>query len=98
MFKRKMKCLRHPSADSIDISAENEFRALIVWLEDQKIRHYKIEERQALRDVKSDAWTPAFNKYLDDMGSRMTVRTRPASLTGSLALPSVWNTLTMLSS
>ena len=31
------------------ISDENEVKSLIIWLEDQKIRHYKIEDRGTLR-------------------------------------------------
>ena len=38
---------------------EAEFRNLIVWLEDQKIRHYKIEDRQALRNTTASNWTDA---------------------------------------
>ncbi|XP_065832490.1 RNA transcription, translation and transport factor protein-like [Oscarella lobularis] len=67
MFRRKLQCLKHHSVDSVDVSKENDFRALVVWLEDQKIRHYKPEDRKALRDIKSDAWTPAFSKYLADL-------------------------------
>ncbi len=35
---------------------EGTFRNMIVWLEDTKIRQYKIEERVALRAVNSDTW------------------------------------------
>ena len=38
----------------------NEFRTLIIWLEDQKIRHYKIEDRAGLRNIANDAWPKAF--------------------------------------
>lgn len=34
-----------------------EFRNLIIWLEDQKIRHWKIEDRVGLRDTASTTWT-----------------------------------------
>ena len=30
-----------------------------MWLEDQKIRHYKIEDRQALRNTSSGDWPDA---------------------------------------
>lgn len=42
------------------ITDDNEFRNLIVWLEDQKIRHYKIEDRAALRNTPAPEWTKAF--------------------------------------
>ena len=38
----------------------NEFRNLIIWLEDQKIRHYKIEDRAGLRNSGQDGWLKAF--------------------------------------
>lgn len=41
---------------------ETEFRNFIVWLEDQKIRHYKIEDRGNLRNIHSDDWPKAFEK------------------------------------
>lgn len=34
-----------------------------MWLEDQKIRHYTVEDREALRQVSDDAtWPEAFKK------------------------------------
>ena len=51
--------LSHDVAHFI-ISDVNEFRNLIVWLEDQKIRHYKIEDRAGLRNIGNDAWPKAF--------------------------------------
>ena len=44
------------------VSDESQFRNLIVWLEDQKIRHYKIEDREALRNTDSETWPDAFSK------------------------------------
>lgn len=35
---------------------------MVVWLEDQRIRLYKIEERVELRDVKSSEWLKTFRK------------------------------------
>nr|CAD7261059.1 unnamed protein product [Timema shepardi] len=46
---------------------ENQFRNLVIWLEDQKIRHYKIEDRQSLRDIKSADWPKAFERYRNDL-------------------------------
>lgn len=42
-------------------------RALILWLEDQKIRHYKIEDRENLRKIDSQNWHTHFKKYLEDV-------------------------------
>ena len=41
---------------------EEEFRNLVVWLEDQRIRLYKIEDRVELRDVKSTEWVKTLRK------------------------------------
>ena len=38
-----------------------------MWLEDQKIRRYKIEEREALRDTDKDDWDKAWKQYLYDL-------------------------------
>ena len=37
-FKRKLTALGFPAPDKFDISDENQFRNMVVWLEDQKIR------------------------------------------------------------
>nr|CAD7401443.1 unnamed protein product [Timema poppensis] len=67
MFKRKLTALDYHSQDTFDISDENQFRNLVIWLEDQKIRHYKIDDRQSLRDIKSTDWPKAFKRYLKDL-------------------------------
>lgn len=46
---------------------ENQFRNLVLWLEEQKIRHYKVEERDPLRKITSDSWVDAFNQYIRDL-------------------------------
>ena len=43
-------------------SDESQFRNCIVWLEDQKIRHYKIEDRGNLRNIPSSDWPKAYQK------------------------------------
>lgn len=48
---------------------EKEYRSVILWLEDQKIRHYKIEERDGLRNIEKDGWKEAFNTYQRDLVS-----------------------------
>lgn len=46
---------------------EKSIRLLVLWLEDQKIRHYKIEDRENLRQVNSPDWKLHFSKYLSDV-------------------------------
>ncbi len=46
---------------------EKQFRNTIVWLEDQKIRRYKIEERELLRNTTCDNWGQGYQQYLKDL-------------------------------
>lgn len=69
MFKRKLTALDYHSAESFDLNDEKQVRNLILWLEDQKIRHYKIEDRGPLRDVDSPDWIKTFNNYCNDISS-----------------------------
>ncbi|GFO48682.1 upf0568 protein c14orf166 homolog [Plakobranchus ocellatus] len=62
MFKRKLQALEFCDPTNFDIQDESQFRSLILWLEDQKIRHYKIEDRAALRNVESEEWTKALHE------------------------------------
>lgn len=41
---------------------------MILWLEDQKIRQYKIETREGLRQMQSNDWQKAFDTYIKDVG------------------------------
>uniref|UniRef100_UPI00358F4836 RNA transcription, translation and transport factor protein n=1 Tax=Myxine glutinosa TaxID=7769 RepID=UPI00358F4836 len=67
MFRRKLLSLEYHNSDGFNCSDENEFRNVIIWLEDQKIRHYKIEERGNLRNVHSNEWPKYFEQYLLDI-------------------------------
>ena len=66
-FQRKLTSLGYHAADNIDVSSPADLRALVVWLEDQKIRHYKIEDRSDLHQYTGDNWTGVFKKYLKDL-------------------------------
>uniref|UniRef100_S4RXL4 RNA transcription, translation and transport factor protein n=1 Tax=Petromyzon marinus TaxID=7757 RepID=S4RXL4_PETMA len=55
---------------------ETEYRNFIVWLEDQKIRHYKIEDRGNLRNIHSTEWPGYFEKYLADVCCPFTAKER----------------------
>lgn len=68
MFKRKLTALGFNNTDNFNIQSQGEFRSLIAWLEDQKIRHYKLEERAALRALDAPGWMQAFETYLQDLG------------------------------
>ena len=68
MFRRKLLALDYYRADNLDISKDDDFRSLVIWTEDQKIRHYKIDERGPLRDLDNANWERAFDKYWNDVG------------------------------
>lgn len=67
MLRNKLKCLEHPNPDAVNVSDEKQFRNLVLWLEDQKIRHYKIEERAELRKINNPEWAKVFDKYKNDL-------------------------------
>ncbi|XP_038046996.1 RNA transcription, translation and transport factor protein-like [Patiria miniata] len=66
MFRRKLEALGYHQTD-IDITDEMNWRNFVIWLEDQKIRMYKIEERQPLRKFISGEWPEIFQQYLKDL-------------------------------
>ncbi|XP_041972715.1 RNA transcription, translation and transport factor protein [Aricia agestis] len=69
MFKLKLTALGHPNPEGFNCEDEQEYRSVILWLEDQKIRHYKIEEREGLRNTESDSWKEAYDTYQRDLVS-----------------------------
>jgi hypothetical protein len=46
---------------------EQNFRQLVVWLEDEKIRQYPEGQREAIRTTWSEEWPSAFEKYEKDL-------------------------------
>ncbi|CAM9592770.1 RNA transcription, translation and transport factor protein [Lampetra fluviatilis] len=67
MFRRKLAALEYHDPASFNHNDETEYRNFILWLEDQKIRHYKIEDRGNLRNIHSTEWPGYFEKYLADV-------------------------------
>ncbi|XP_013771774.1 UPF0568 protein C14orf166 homolog [Limulus polyphemus] len=64
MFKRKLTALGYHNPESFNVTDENDFRNVVVWLEDQKIRFYKIEDREDLRNINNSNWESVFKQYL----------------------------------
>lgn len=61
---------------SILFSDPKQFRCTVLWLEDQKIRQYKIEDRAELRKVDSpQEWNAAYEIYKNEIGSPGTLKT-----------------------
>lgn len=50
---------------------------MVVWLEDQKIRIYKIEDRAELRKLESPHWMNSFHQYCTDVGLPITLLSTP---------------------
>lgn len=50
------------------LTDEREIKNLVLWLENQKIRRYKIEERGPLQ-VEGEQWQANFDKYCKDLAS-----------------------------
>ncbi len=74
MFSRKLRALNYHSPDEdILLDKTEELKPLVVWLEDRKIRFYKIEERGALREGEGWEWVAAFKKYLKVLECPYTV-------------------------
>lgn len=67
MLRNKLLCLEHPNPSGVNIDDEKQFRNLVLWLEEQKIRLYRIEDRTELRQVNTPEWTQAFEKYTIDL-------------------------------
>lgn len=50
------------------VADEREIKNLVLWLENQKIRRYKIEERGPL-EADGEQWHANFDKYCKDLAS-----------------------------
>uniref|UniRef100_A0A8C8FQF5 RNA transcription, translation and transport factor protein n=1 Tax=Oncorhynchus tshawytscha TaxID=74940 RepID=A0A8C8FQF5_ONCTS len=86
MFRRKLTALDYHNPSGFDCNDETEFRNFIVWLEDQKIRHYKIEDRGNLRNIPSSEWPKSFEQYLQDVNCPFSVQERQESVDWLLGL------------
>ncbi|XP_064100132.1 RNA transcription, translation and transport factor protein-like [Macrobrachium nipponense] len=86
MFRRKLLALDYMNPDSFNVSDEKSFRDLIVWLEDQKIRHYKIEDRGDIKAIDSKDWPTAYKKYLGELNCPANPNERAAVVDWLLGL------------
>lgn len=86
MFQRKLTALDYHNPEGFDCTDETQFRNCIVWLEDQKIRHYKIEDRGDLRNIPSSDWPKSYQKYLQDVSCPFAVEQRQEAVDWLLGL------------
>lgn len=62
-----LRALGYPKADGFAPGDPAALRALLVWLENTKIRQYPIDGRAALQAADPAAWHAAYTKYLADL-------------------------------
>lgn len=67
VFARKLRALEHKHPDTFNINNEGEVRNLILWLEENCIRHWKPEDRTVLKDIKNEAWVGCIKQYLAEL-------------------------------
>ncbi|XP_043603285.1 protein RCC2 homolog [Bombus pyrosoma] len=67
MLKRRLQALGYLEWDKVNINDPQHFRKVTLWLEEQKIRQYSIQDRKELRDIKSESWPKTFAKYCKDV-------------------------------
>lgn len=49
-----------------------QFQSLVLWLEEQKIRHYQVSDRDELRKIGNDRWQSHYEVYLKSLGCHYT--------------------------
>ncbi|XP_063988312.1 RNA transcription, translation and transport factor protein [Diachasmimorpha longicaudata] len=72
MFKRKLKALDYEHWEEVNCKDDEQLKKLVVWLEDEKVRHYTVEDRIPLRDIHNGTWDEVFQKYLKDVECPLT--------------------------
>lgn len=86
MFRRKLLALEYMNPDNLNVNDEKQFRDLIVWLEDQKIRHYKIEDRGEIKGIDSKDWPTVYKRYLGELNCPANPNERAAVVDWLLGL------------
>lgn len=65
----------------MSLSDPKQFRTIVLWLEDQKIRHYKIENRAGLRKLDAvSEWDAAYEEFKKGVGVPEDLKTRTEEL------------------
>jgi len=69
MYERRLLALGYPNSRNFNPNDLQEFQALVLWLEEQKIRRYPVDssERNGLRNFGSNQWQQFFEKYAKDL-------------------------------
>lgn len=67
-----MRALGYMDWDQINTDDIYNVRRVVIWLEDQRIRHYTIDDRKRLRDITANDWPQTFEKYCKDVECPIT--------------------------
>lgn len=62
-----LSALKYPKAGSGLLDNDKDFAALVIWLENTKIRQYSIEDRKGLANIQNPSWDTSFQQYLKDV-------------------------------
>lgn len=65
LFRSRLRVLNYPKWNQFNAEDSKEYRELVVWLEDQKVRLDTIKQRDPLRDVSSSDWDAHFQSYVE---------------------------------
>ncbi|KAG5875323.1 hypothetical protein JTB14_003328 [Gonioctena quinquepunctata] len=68
MSKRLLNALEYPQADSLDLTDDNTFKKLVIWLENNRIQKAPSTLVNSLRNINSRDWDTAYLKYRDGLG------------------------------
>ncbi|XP_019868582.1 RNA transcription, translation and transport factor protein [Aethina tumida] len=66
MSRRLLIALRYPKADIVDIN--NDFRNIILWLEENKIKIADSSLVNSLKNINSPDWNKSFEQYKSELG------------------------------
>ncbi|GIX65171.1 RNA transcription, translation and transport factor protein [Babesia caballi] len=77
LVARKLRALGIAPPDDL----ERHFQTLVLKLEEEHIRHYAIEGRQALREGTRGVWEQALRAYCSDLGIDVEDELRPYTVT-----------------
>lgn len=75
-----LRSLKYPKVENVDMHNHAHYRALLVWLENTKIRQYPIDGRSQLNSQQHDDWDKAFHKYLTDLECPISVQDKIGSM------------------
>ncbi|ETO14654.1 hypothetical protein RFI_22710 [Reticulomyxa filosa] len=78
-FRRKLAALKYADWKNFDISNRQHIQALVVWLEQTKIRHYSVEARGPLKKTESAKWDECLNDYLEELDSPYRLKSTSSS-------------------